>query len=158
MRGAANARARSSTRDAILLTRTLVRPFLVSTKSGSTPNWVIVGPRLISTTCTGALNDASVSSINLARCWINSSLTEGAEPGDRMFFTSGNCQLMIASADLTVVIGTPSFGTAINGSGRFKGVNPLDATSMFSGAVDKSFSVLRYANRSRTLATSGLTH
>ncbi len=66
MRGAARASARSSASEAILLTRTRVRPLRVSTKSGSTPNCVIVGPRLISTTCAGAPKEASVSSIRCA--------------------------------------------------------------------------------------------
>src|SRR6266545_1179700 len=94
MRGAANARARSSDKDEILLTRTLVFPALVSTKSGSTPNCVIVGPRLISTTCAGAPKEASVSSMRRARCWMKSSLTEGASPSSRTSVTEGNFQLI----------------------------------------------------------------
>ena len=46
-------------------TRTRMRPPRISTKSGSTPNCVMVGPRLISTTRAGAPKEASVSSISL---------------------------------------------------------------------------------------------
>ncbi len=67
MRGAASASARSSASEAILPTRTRVCPLRDSTKSGSTPNMVTVGPRLISTTWLGAPKEASVSSIRRAR-------------------------------------------------------------------------------------------
>ena len=46
MRLADRANARSSARADILFTRTLICPPRDSTKPGSTPNWVIVGPRL----------------------------------------------------------------------------------------------------------------
>ena len=104
-----------------MLTRTFVRPLRVSTKSGSTPNWVIVGPRLISTTWTGAPKEASVSSIKRARCWMNSSLTEGAVPESRICFTSGNCQLITVSAGLTVFTGSAgslSFARPVRGGAK----------------------------------------
>ncbi len=158
MRGAASARARSSASDAILLTRTFVRPDLVSTKSGSTPNCVIVGPRLISTTCTGAPNDARVSCINLPRCSMNSSLTDGAEPKSRIFFTSGSCQWMIASIDLTVVTGMRGAEVFTAGSERCSGVYPFDATSASSGEIGSLLCPIGVASISRNFKTTGLTH
>ncbi len=112
MRGAANASARSSERDAILLTRTFVRtPPRVSRKSGSTPNCVMLGPRLIATTCAGAPKEARVSSINRARCWMKSSLMDGALPRFKMSLTLGNVQWM-TFAPLVVRVGCTA-GTSV---------------------------------------------
>ncbi len=91
--GAASASARSSARAAILLTLTLTRlPPRTSTKSGSTPNCVMVGPRLISTTCAGAPKAISVSSISLARSRSKSSSALPSTPGSRISAISGRTQ------------------------------------------------------------------
>ena len=90
MEGAASASAKSSARAPILLTFTRVRlPPRTSTKSGSTPNSVMVGPRLTSTTRTGAPKEASVSSIRRARWRSKSSLGEDSTPGLSICVTSG---------------------------------------------------------------------
>jgi len=92
MRGAAKASAKSSARLAILLTRTRVRPVLVSINRGSTPNCVIVGPRLISTTRDGAPNDVRVSSIRFARSLSMLLSILIVVAGSRIVFISGSFQ------------------------------------------------------------------
>ena len=118
MRGAASASARSSESEAILLTCTRVRPPRVSTKSGSTPNWVIVGPRLISTTCAGAPKDASVSSIRWARCLMKSSLMAGALPASSTSRTCGSVQWISAAPTVVTGAGTVPGGKLGGGGGK----------------------------------------
>ena len=89
IRLAARARARSSTNEVILLTRTRVRPARVSMKSGSIPYWVIVGPRCISTTWAGTPNDARVSSITLAFCISRFACLAIGAAGSKIFSMAG---------------------------------------------------------------------
>src|SRR5512134_1851712 len=60
---------------------------------------------------------------------MNSSLTAGAVPESRICFTSGSCQLITGSADLTVLTGTPGVSLVTMGGGRCSGVYPLDEIS-----------------------------
>ncbi len=93
MRVAAKARARSSARAVILLTRTRVRRSRFSMKSGSTPNWVIVGPRLISTTVAGAPKEFKVSSMICARWRSISSSICRSSPSSRISAGEGSTQV-----------------------------------------------------------------
>ena len=98
IRLAAKAKARSSARLVILLTRTRRFCPRTSMKSGSTPNWVIVGPRLISTTWPGEPKDARVSSIMEARCWSYSSLGSKSTPMLRISDKSGRTQFSLGDS------------------------------------------------------------
>ena len=102
---AANANAKSSASVDILLTFTFVRlPLLLVTKSGSTPNWVIVGPRLISTTLPGAPNETRVSSIVSARCLSYSSSAVISAPTDKILSSFGKSQLVVLTSSSVVLV------------------------------------------------------
>ena len=102
---AANARARSSAKAEIFPTFTLVRrPRRPSMKSGSTPNWVIVGPRLISTTRAGAPKTSNVSSIKRARSRLKASSALPSDPASSNSLISGK----IHSDRMVPVVAVPA--------------------------------------------------
>ncbi len=104
---ALSAMARSSPRRVILLTRTRVRPVRPSLYSGSTPNIVIVGPRLISTTLPGELKERKVSSITRALSSSDSSSTGAFWTGFRISSGSGNTQAFTdAGVSISMVLET----------------------------------------------------
>jgi len=130
MLDAASASLRSSCSEAILPTRTRVRPLRVSMKSGSTPNWVTVGPRWISTTRAGAPKAARVSSISRARSCSRCVWAVAGVGGSRICSTVGICQLG-SLADASVA------GSA-GGTGSRAGMRARAVREGFSGSGFRS--------------------
>ncbi len=153
MRGAASANARSSARAEILATRTRIFPERDSTKSGSTPKRVMVGPWAISTTWAGAPKEANVSSIRVARswsrldCWANGvagsriwsiwgSFQGSGVVGERVDGAAGDSAPAAGSAGSPLAMGSAGFsvlrvprprraGAVLSGSGRKSlGISP----------------------------------